>query len=112
MDVLLTGDAEHARDALVFETAYEQVGDTSSVFSHTGIVPKGDGVPSFDRANNLDIRGGHLRGSTRTLQGAKTEARRASASRLWSGRRASRHEGRDEGRLKERLAGRLEGTVR
>jgi hypothetical protein len=33
MEVLLTGNAEHARDAFVFETLYEQVGD-SSVGSH------------------------------------------------------------------------------
>ncbi len=34
VDVLLAGDAEHARDALVLEAAYEQVGDPSLVRSH------------------------------------------------------------------------------
>ena len=34
VDVLLTGDAEHTRDALVLQAAHDQVGDSSLVRGH------------------------------------------------------------------------------
>ena len=40
VDVLLPGNAEHARDTLMLEAAHEQVGDTSMVFGHGSSVAK------------------------------------------------------------------------
>ena len=44
VDVLLAGDAEHARDALVLEAAHEQVRDASLVLGHPAVPRAGAGA--------------------------------------------------------------------